>query len=216
MTSRTIAPLTVSIAIALVAGLFHSSDASAQSYNHPAYRPHSRAAVEYQRGFYFGAGAAGTRILAQDGGNELLEDGVGVALYAGLRVNRSLALEAGWMGTMHNPVSVDTGFGEDTDYLVLNGFTADAKVFLNVSNPRLQPYLQAGVGLYLLDSTYFGTQSVGSGFQAGGGLDFQISRRMDIGAHALYRGMAMGPPDVDYNDTYVSAITLEGRVNFRF
>ena len=46
---------------------------------------------------------------------------------------------------------------------VLNGFTGDAKIYLDSSNPVAEPYLQAGLGLYLLDSTYFGTQSVGTG-----------------------------------------------------
>lgn len=215
MKSKTFAPIIIGLG-AMLFGLLDSSSALAQQYNHPAYRPHSRAVVVYPKGFYLGGGVAGTRILAQDGGNELLKGGGGVALYAGLRVNRALALEAGWMGTMHNPVAVDTGFGEDTDYLVLNGFTADAKVYVGSSNPRAQTYLQGGVGLYLLDSNYFGTQSVGSGFQAGGGIDFQLGRNIDLGARALYRGMAMGPPEQDFNDTYVSALTVEGHINFRF
>lgn len=215
MKLRTIAPITVGIAGMLFC-LLDSSSALAQDYNHPAYRPHSRAAVDNPRGFYIGGGLAGTSILAQDGGNELLEGGGGVALHAGLRVNRRLALEAGWMGTLHNPVSVDTGFGEDTDYLVLNGFSADAKIFVGSRNRRIEPYLQGGVGLYLLDSSYFGTQSMGSGFQAGGGIDLHLGGNIDIGARALYRGIAMGPPDQEFNDTYVSALTIEGKINFRF
>ena len=215
MPTRLLTPLVLGLAGLLINVAF-SSTALAQPYSQPAYRPHSRAVVVYPKGLYVGAGLAGTSILSQDGGNELLEGGGGVALHAGLRVNRTLALEAGWMGTLHNPVAVNTGFGEDTDYLVLNGFTADAKVYVGSRNARVEPYLQGGVGLYLLDSNYFGTQSIGSGFQAGGGLDFHIGGRMDIGARALYRGMAMGPPEGDYNDTYVSALTVEGRVNFRF
>ena len=213
MTSRIFT--TFALAATLIS-VVHSSSALAQPYSGPAYRPHSRAVVLYPKGLYIGGGLVGTHILAQDGGAELLEGGGGVALHAGLRVNRRLALEAGWMGTLHNPVAVDTPFGEDTDYLVLNGFTADAKIYVGTGNTRLEPYLQGGVGLYLLDSNYFGTQSIGSGFQAGGGLDWRVGERIDIGARALYRGMAMGPPERDYNDTYVSAVTLEGRINFRF
>ena len=215
MKSRTFASLVVGLAAMLI-NLLDSSSALAQQYRHPTYRPHSRAVAIYPKGLYMGGGLVGTRILAQDGGNELLEGGGGLALHAGIRVNRLLALEAGWMGTLHNPVAVNTGFGDDTDYLVLNGFTADAKVYVGSSNPRIEPYLQGGVGLYLLDSSYFGTQSVGSGFQAGGGVDLHVGSRIDIGARALYRGMAMGPPEQDFNDTYVSALTVEGRINVRF
>lgn len=216
MKTRTYTPLFAGLGAMLVC-LVGSSSAFAQQYQHPAYRPHSRAATpELSRRLYVGAGLAGTRILHQSGGNELLQGGGGIALHAGVRLNRLLALEAGWIGTLHNPVAVDTPFGEDTDYLVLNGFTADAKVYLRASNPRMEPYLQGGVGLYLLDSNYFGTQSVGTGFQAGGGLLFHLSPSVDLGARALYRGMAMGPPEQNYNDTFVSALTLEGNLNIRF
>ena len=202
------------LSVALVSFLDLSA---AHAQYHPAYRPHSRAAaVVYPKGLYVGGGLVGTRILSQQGGNELLEDGAGLSLYAGLRVNRSLALEAGWVGTLHNPVAVNTSFGEDTDYLVLNGFTADAKVFLGSANPKMQPFVQGGVGLYLLDSTYFGTQSVGTGFQAGGGVEIGLGRHVDLSLRGLYRGMSMGPPNQAESDTFVSAMTLEGNLSFRF
>jgi hypothetical protein len=214
MQLRTHAPLFAGL-VAMLACFMPSGDAHAQ-YHHPAYRPHSRAPAPHARSLYVGGGLAATRILQQEGGNELLEGGGGLSLFAGLRLNRTLALEAGWTATLHNPVAVDTSFGEDTDYLVLNGFTVDAKVFLGASDPRMQPFLQAGVGMYLLDSEYFGAQSVGTGFQAGGGLEYQIGPSVGIGARALYRGLAMGPPQADYNDTFVSALTIEGNLSVRF
>ena len=214
MKFQNFAPFAAGLGAMLVC-LIDSSSAYAQ-YNHPAYRPHSRSAVLYPKGLYVGGGVAATSILHQQGGEELLEGGAGLSLHAGLRVNRSLALEAGWIGTLHNPVAVNTAFGDDTDYLVLNGFTADAKIYLRSSNPRIEPYLQGGVGIYLLDSDYFGTQSVGTGFQAGGGLDFKLGRRVELGVRALYRGMSMGPPQQDYNDTYVGALTAEGSLGIRF
>jgi hypothetical protein len=209
--------LLLSLSAALVTLAIGSSVASAQYYQQRQYaRPHSQPAVLYPRGLYAGVGVAATRVLRQDGGAELLEHGGGLTLYAGLRVNRSLALELGWMGSLHNPVAVSTAFGEDIDYLVLNGFTADAKLYLGASNPNMEPYLQAGLGAYLLDSEYFGTQSTGTGFQAGGGFDFRIGSRLLLGLRGLYRGMAMGPPQANYNDTFVSAITVEGNLNLRF
>lgn len=209
MTNRTASTL-VACLIASVAWTMTPTEAHAQ------YRPHSRTVHVAPHGWYLGAGAVATRILNQEGGNELLNHGGGVSLFAGMRLNRSLALEAGWIGTMHNPEQVSTDFGTDTDYLVLNGFTADAKIFLGTRNPRMEPYIQAGVGLYLLDSEYFGAQSTGTGFQAGGGLDFKMSRNVDLAVRGLYRGLAMGPPNTDYTDTYVSALTVEGNLSVRF
>ena len=202
------------VALALALGPFLAAPAAAQTYYYPA-RP-ARSVLIYPKGLYVGGGLVLSRILSQDGGAELLENGGGVTLYTGLRVNRVLALEAGWTGTFHNPEAVDTGFGEDIDYLVLNGLTADAKIFLNTTADNLEPYLQGGVGLYLLDSTYFGAQSAGTGFQLGGGAVTRLGEHLELGARALYRGLAMAPPDGGRADTVVSALTLEANLTVRF
>jgi hypothetical protein len=170
----------------------------------------------HPHGLYLGGGLVATRILNQQGGTELLRHGGGISLYGGLRVGPLLALELGWTGTLHNPALVSTAFGPDVDYLVLNALTGDAKIFIGSSSPALEPYLQGGLGLYMLDSEYFGTQSLGAGFQLGGGLDFHIVPFLDLGFRALYRGMRMGPPNADYDNTFVSALTVEGQLTFKF
>jgi hypothetical protein len=167
-------------------------------------------------GLYVGGGLVGTRIVDQRGGDEILDHGFGFTLYTGLRLNPRLALELGWLATFHNPERVRTSFGDDVDFLVLNGFTGDAKIFLDSASPSMEPYLQGGLGLYLLDSTYFGAQSVGTGFQLGGGVDFRVAPAMSVGVRALYRGMAMGPPERVENDTFVSALTLDGNLTVHF
>jgi hypothetical protein len=157
-----------------------------------------------------------TRILDQKGGAELLDNGAGLTLYTGLRVNRHLALEAGWLGTLHNPERVQTAFGPDTDYLVMSGLTADAKVFVGNSTPNFEPFVQGGVGLYLVGRDSIGTESVGTGFQVGGGFIYRAGDHVELGIRALYRGMAMGPPEGLDNDTFVSALSMEGNLGFRF
>jgi hypothetical protein len=171
-------------------------------------------------GVYVGAGLVGLRILDQSGGEEsegeLLDDGAGLTLFTGIRLSQRLALELGWVATFHNPESLRTNFGSDTDYLVLNGFTADAKIYLGEGESIVDPFLQGGVGLYLLDSTYFGAQSLGTGFQAGGGFEFHLGPQLDLGVRALYRGVAMGPPRSGDEDTFVSAAGLEANLSLRF
>lgn len=175
------------------------------------------AVVVYPRGLYFGAGLLGNLILSQEGGDELLDNGGGLSLFAGWRLGQRLALELGYMGSFHNPAEVNTSFGNDVDYLVLSGFTGDAKIYLG-DDPMAPSefYLQGGLGLYALDSTYFGTQSVGSGFQLGGGVDFHVAPQVDLGLRGLYRGVAMGPPNERDDDTFISGVTLEGNVAFHF
>jgi hypothetical protein len=214
-----------------------SSDAEAGRYVRvrPA-RPHGHVHVAlYPRGLYVGGGLVATRILGQSGGDELLEDGFGLTLFTGIRVNNALALELGYLGTLHNPQKVQTTWGNDVDYLMLNGVTADAKIYVGGNRndsaaamqpngqpastgggTKVQPFVQGGVGLYVLDSTLFGTESVGTGFQLGGGMDIELGSHLDLGVRALYRGIAMGPPERVENDTFVSAVTVEANLGLRF
>jgi opacity protein-like surface antigen len=208
--TRLVLALAIGIACFLALG---PSPAQAQYYYYPA---HARVVTLYPKGLYVGGGLVATHILSQSGGDEFLRGGGGFTLHSGFRVNRSLALEAGWTGTLHNPETVRTAFGDDTDYLALHGFTADARIFFRTEHRNMEPFVQGGVGLYLLDSTYFGAQSVGTGFQAGGGVSFALGGHLDLGLRALYRGMAMGPPEGGYRDTYVSALTVDGSLSFRF
>lgn len=180
------------------------------------YAPEPHVGVFIPWGWYVGGGLVATRVLHQQGGEELVGDGAGLTLYTGLRVHPVLALEAGWMGALHDPRS--DSFAED-DALILNAFTTDARIYLPSGGqvqPSFEPYLQAGLGLYLLDNSNFGEQSVGTGFQLGGGVDANLGPSFQLGARLLYRGMAMGPVESAYTDTYVGAITGEVNLTLRF
>jgi hypothetical protein len=198
-----------------VAGAVLTAAASAHAGN--ARRPQNYTSVVVMpRGLYLGAGFVGTKILHQEGGVDLLDDGGGLTLFTGMRLNRTVALELGWMATLHNPETVITPFGDDVDFLVLNAVTGDAKIYVPSESPRFEPYVQGGIGAYFLDSNYFGTQSVGSGFQLGGGFDLAARRNLLLGLRALYRGMAMRGPDDTVDDTFVSAVSLEANLTLRF
>jgi opacity protein-like surface antigen len=184
---------------------------------HGSYAPEPHVGIFIPWGWYVGAGLAATRVVHQEGGDELVGDGAGLTLYTGLRLHPVLAVEAGWMGALHDPRS--DSFAED-DALILNAFTTDARIFLPAGNgevePSFAPYLQAGLGLYLLDSSSFGEQSVGTGFQLGGGVDANLGPNFQLGGRLLYRGMAMGPVESEYTDTYVGAISGEVNLTLRF
>ncbi|MEK7703681.1 MAG: outer membrane beta-barrel protein [Myxococcota bacterium] len=158
--------------------------------------------------WYGGIGLVGTKIVRQDGGPELLADGAGLSLYGGLRLGSQLSLEAGWMESFHNPALVETYYGEQLDYLVVEALTLDVRI-LGRRQGSFVPYFQGGLGLYALSSEYFGTDSVGSGFQLGGGAEILLGPVVSLGGRALYRGIAMGPPHSDVRDTFVSAVTGE-------
>jgi len=184
-------------------------------YGRPGPRPYVTSTYAGDPIWYVGVGGFGTRILSQSGGPEVLRDGGGLSIWAGVHATRALSLELGWMGSLHNPVPVGTWYGPDTDYLVLEAVTADAKIHLG-SGRSIDPYLEGGVGLYLLGSNHFGVDSVGTGFQAGGGLDVWLGPAVTVGVRARYHGIAMGAPESNVNDTFISALTLEGSVAFHF
>lgn len=205
-------------ALVLLVTMAASAPAEADRYHRrPRHRSHTHVAVVMPWGLYVGAGLGAAGVLHQSGGDDLLGDGFGLSLHAGLRVHQLLALELGWLGTLHEPRGAV--FAED-QHLVLNGITADARVYLPAirggGGPGLEPYLQGGLGVYLLDNTYFGTQSTGTGFQLGGGLDIPLGPHLVLGARGLYRGLAMGPVDATYTDTFVGALTTEVTVTGRF
>src|SRR5215470_15155605 len=131
------------------------------SYYYPP-PPPPRAVVVQPDWWYIGAGIVGTSILDQSGGPELLHSGGGLTAWLGVNLSRTFSLELGWLGSFHNPATVDTYYGRDTSWLVLEGVTADAKVHL--TRGRIDPYLQGGVGVYFLGDSQVGfADSVGPG-----------------------------------------------------
>ncbi len=212
--------LALTCLLVLVIGLLVAPAQAHAQYRHNA-RGHGHArghfgVAIFPPGLYVGAGLVGTKILGQSGGPEILEDGAGVGLFTGIRVSPQLALEAGVSSSLHNPKSVQTAYGSNVDYLVLNSATADAKIFFPSSASTLTPFAQGGVGLYLLDSDYFGTQSIGTGFQLGGGFDIELGPGVDFGLRALYKGISMGPPESTLDDTFISALSAEANLALRF
>jgi hypothetical protein len=205
------------LSILIVCGI--SSAAQAQQtwgpYGRPAPRPYVTSTYASDPIWYVGVGGFGTHILSQSGGPEVLRDGGGLSIWAGVHATRALSLELGWMGSLHNPVPLGAWYGADTDYLVLSAFTADAKIHLG-DRHAVDPYLEGGLGLYMLGSNHFGVDSVGTGFQAGGGIDFWLGQAVSLGVRARYHGIAMGPPNSQTNDTFISALTVEGSLTFHF
>lgn len=212
-------------ALTLLAATF-AEIPSADAYRHRRRRVRTRygyhahvgaggAVVLAPYGWYGGIGLSGTRILDQRGGPEQLDHGGGISLFGGIRVADRLSLELGWLGSLHNPHQAYTVYGPETDFLVLEAVTADAKVHLERSG-NLDPFLQGGVGFYFLGRETLGLDSVGTGFQLGGGFDYYVAPRLALGLRVLYRGIAMGPPDGGEEDVFISAVNVEGSLGIHF
>jgi len=168
--------------------------------------------------WYIGLGGMGVNVMSQEGGPEPLENGGGATLFLGVRLSRMFGLEVSWLGSFHNPTQ-DKWLGDGEDFITLEGFTADARLhFAGCANLAgcLDPYLTGGVGLYALGSDRLGLDSVGAGFQVGGGFDYWISQSFTIGVRARYHGIAMGPPDAQEADVFLHTASVDGNIAFHF
>lgn len=193
-----------------------ASEADARRYHRRTHAVGGGAVVIMPGNWYGGVGLFGTKIMDQRGGPEQLEDGAGLSVYGGIRLNERLSLEASWLGSFHNPATVTNGYWNETDYLVLEGLTADAKIHLDRSG-QLDPFLQGGIGFYWLGSEHFGLDAVGTGFQLGGGFDYYLGERVALGVRGRYHGISMAPPDrYDGDNTFISAVTIEASLALHF
>jgi opacity protein-like surface antigen len=223
--SRTLCAI-LAFASALAAFVALPSEADAHRVRVYPARPRARvygagAFVIAPHGWYGGVGLVGTKILDQRGGPEHVEDGGGLTIWGGIRFNERLAVELGWMGSLHNPATVTNGYWAESDYLVLEAFTADAKIHLDRSG-NLDPYLQGGIGVYVLGREHFGIDAIGTGFQLGGGFDYWLGDNWSLGLRVRYHGISMAPPDdcagcgSSGDNTYISAVTAEGNLGLHF
>jgi opacity protein-like surface antigen len=215
----------VALACALGASLASLPEAEAHRrvVVHPRHRygyrtrVHAHGAVQVSpSGWYGGAGLFGTGILDQEGGAEALGSGGGLSLWGGIALTEVLGFELGWFGTFHNPATVFTEFGPETDYLVLQGVMLDAKIHVDRSD-TMDTYLQGGVGAYFLGSEHAHSfDSVGTGFQVGAGIDLWLSDHWTLGLRARIHGIEMGPPNAMETDLFLSVATVESSLAVHF
>lgn len=174
-------------------------------YVPPRYVPAPRRPVErpYRPRLHFGIGVHGASILddSNSGSDSNFDTGGGFSLDFGWRLGSSFSLDLGLSTSFHDSLS-----GLETANLT--SITVDGRFFLGDWNQRLQPYLQAGLGAYVLSYDNSDNTYSGPGFQLGGGIDFYLSRGVSIGAKLLYRGAFLQRDYYDYyGDSYYSGDT---------
>jgi hypothetical protein len=170
-------------------------------------------------GLYLGLGAFGNAIVNQaNSGVDFLTSGAGVNLQLGIRLHPNFALEFALGESMHNDVT--DAWGNTVDYLALNYVTADAKFILPASGLPMRPYLQAGLGYYMLADSWSSELASGGGFQLGGGLDFYLNSWWSVGGRLLYHGIQFSsvtfPQTGDSKTPFLSTVSLEANVQIHF
>jgi len=141
-------------------------------------------------------------LLKPPGAYEALEPTVMATTHLGWNFNPIFALELGYQaGIFHDPGSALGAVKRPT----LSGITLDLKFrFVRPRRyTRVIPYLQTGVGMYLLQARRQGIDECdqdaekrldmgyGGGLQVGGGIDLYLAPWLVLGAKVLYRPLFM-------------------------
>jgi hypothetical protein len=170
-------------------------------------------------GLYLGFGVFGDEVINQaNSAVDFLTAGGGCNLMLGFRLNPMFALELGLGQGFHN--NVTDAWGDTVDYLSLTQITVDLKVILPVPNAQFQPFLQGGVGAYVLANSFRSEIASGGGFQLGGGLDFWLNPWWSVGGRVLYHGVQFSsfaePQAGRSNAPFLSTVSLEfnGQLHF--
>ncbi len=163
--------------------------------------------------FYLGAEAVFIGVAHETAQREFLRSAGGFDISVGGRVHRRLAIELNWMSTFHEDRT--TLFRGSAEALMLNAVTLDFKIFVWYRG-RVQPYVAVGGGAYFLGKGYTNLDTLGPGFEAGGGIDFWLWRHLSLGVKAQYRGIGMLDYKVFHEESYISAVTLGGDLTARF
>lgn len=188
-------------------------------YVAPTYYPRPRREVEpvYDPIFHFGIGVNGTSAFSDDSAITDVGSGAGFDLSFGWRMAPSFSLDFNWLMSFHD--ADDTAGGDEA---ALTSFSIDGRFFLTDKSRQVQPYLQAGIGAYILgrDSWDYDTLT-GVGFQLGGGVDIYLSRYVSIGGKLLYRGAHLDNaedawPSFPTQAAWLNAFTYGGDLKFHF
>jgi hypothetical protein len=212
-----------SLLLAVTSILAFPAAASAQYYYRPARAYYGRPAYAPppidRPGVYLGFAGIGDIVANQANSptGDFIGSGGGGAVFLGVRLNPTIALEFGVGETLHNGVQDALGF---VNYLYLTSVTGDLKLFFpNPSNVR--PYVQGGLGFYGLGYSW-GDEAVmvdqtftsGVGFQLGGGLDIWLNPWWSLGGRLLYHGIYF--TDVGGNKPFLSTVSLEANLQLHF
>ncbi len=133
---------------------------------------------------YFGLGGAGNLLIEDaNGPSDGLGFGGGFELFVGYRFNGYAAVDLSWMSTFHGST------GTSASGAMIAALSGDVRIFLMPWASRLDPYIQLGLGLYIINRHSSSSDApTGVGFQGGLGLDYHLNPVISVGVRALYRG----------------------------
>lgn len=144
--------------------------------------------AQAREGFSIGAQGIGNFFLTD--GNPDLKPGPGAGLYFDYRFNQRWSIETDIFFSWHDGTGASSG---DNDQILLGVPTIELKFYLRGSESRIDPYLLAGVGVYVLTEGDIDNNSGGAGMGGsfGVGSDFYVLDRLSLGIVVKFRPIAI-------------------------
>ncbi len=170
--------------------------------------------VEARQGFSIGLGPAGNIFLIDT--IPVMDPGFGGHVFFDYRFHPQLAFSTSFLITTQDGGNVSSG---DNGILFLGMPTFDLKYYFLQNDPRFDPFVSAGLGLYWLTEGSIGNSSggLGLGAQLGVGFDFYLSDRVSLGFQGAFRSIGLitnfGTPSAS---TAIFPYSLLGNVAFHF
>ena len=145
-------------------------------------------AAQARPGFSLGIQGIGNFFLTDS--NPDLGIGPGGGIFFDYSFNQRWSIETDLFVTMHKGEGASTG---DKDIFLLGVPTAELKFYLRGKENSVDPYILAGLGVYVLTEGSVSNNSggVGLGGNFGIGVDFYLMQRLSLGLAAKFRPIAI-------------------------
>lgn len=170
--------------------------------------------AEARQGFTVGLGPVGNIYLIDT--IPVMDPGIGGYVFFDYRFQEQFAFETSFIITTQNGTNVSRG---DSGILFLGMPTFDIKFYFLKNDPKFDPFVATGLGVYWLTegSTGNSTGGLGLGAQLGLGFDFYLTDVISLGFEGVFRSIALitnlGTPSAS---TAIFPYTLMGNVAFHF
>jgi len=171
-----------------------------------------------RQGFSIALGPVGNIFLIDT--VPVMDPGVGGHMSFQYRFHEQVAFETTFlMSTQDGDSTPATSAADDTGILFLGMPVMDIKLYLLSGDPRWDPYLATGLGMYWLTEGSLGnsTGGVGLGSQIGVGFDYYLGEIVSLGFQGVFRSIALitnlGTPS---GSAAIFPYSLMGNVAFHF
>lgn len=170
--------------------------------------------VQARQGFSVGAGPMGNIYLIDT--IPIMDPGVGGHAFFQYRFLDQIAFETSFFITSQDGTNVSSA---DRGILFLGMPTLDFKFYFLKNDPRFDPFVSTGLGMYWLTegSINNSTGGMGLGAQIGLGFDFYVAENISLGFSGVFRSIGLitnlGTPSAS---TAIFPYSLQGNVAFHF